>query len=217
MSTSRENPTDMSNPSLQPNLADLLRAAIDRRQRQLHTALPGVVDSYDATTQTASVSLSVQLETAEGGTFERVPSLADVPVVWPGGAVGFFHGDLSAGDPVMCIFSEADFGGWLATGSVLPPDFQRRHGLNGVAVPGLRREPLPVTGGHVTIGGSELRLGSDTAANFVALANLVDAHLTTIQAAYDAHVHPTGVGPSGTTAAPIGALASVASAKVKSE
>lgn len=207
----------MSNPALQPNLADLLRAAIDRRQRQLHTALPGVVDSYDAATQTATVSLQVQLETPEGGAFEAVPALADVPVVWPGGAVGYFHGDLSAGDPVLCIFSESDFGGWFATGSVLPPDFQRRHGLYGVAVPGLRREPLPVTSGHVTIGGEELRLGSDSAANFVALANLVDAHLSTIQAAYDAHVHPTDMGPSGPPAALIGSLSSVASDKVKSE
>jgi phage baseplate assembly protein V len=52
---------------------------------------------------------------------------------------------------------------------------------------------------------------------FVALANLVDARFATVQAAHDAHVHPTGVGPSGPPATPIGSLASVACTKLKAK
>lgn len=54
----------------------------------------------------------------------------------------------------------------------------------------------------------------DAGAQYVALANLVDARLAQMQAAFDAHFHPTGVGPSGTTV-PIGALDSVACEKLK--
>lgn len=71
---------------------------------------------------------------------------------------------------------------------------------------------------------SQAVIGNPTAAQFVALANLVKARLDAIQATFDAHVHTTtatvGTGPVGTISAPtstIGALASVAATKVKAE
>ena len=54
------------------------------------------------------------------------------------------------------------------------------------------------------------------AGDFVALAGLVKSRLDTIQAAFDAHVHPTGVGPSGPPP-PIGPLAAVACTKLKTD
>lgn len=48
------------------------------------------------------------------------------------------------------------------------------------------------------------------AASFVALSDKVDAHFATLKAWGEAHVHPTGVGPSGPPP-PIGALESTAS------
>jgi hypothetical protein len=128
--------------------------------------LPGIVKSYSSTTQTASVQLAVQLRG------NNVPPLSDVPVCWPGGAAGFVHVPLAAGDTVLVIFTEEDFSRWFTTGSVSAPAVLARHGLHAVAIPGLRpaTAPLAVTGGHVTVGAaSELRLGSDTATAAVVL------------------------------------------------
>lgn len=71
--------------------------------------------------------------------------------------------------------------------------------------------------GRVTVTSPELRLGSDSASNFVALANLVLAELNAIRTAHNAHVHvETGI----TTAVPtvqLGSAGAVAAAKVKAE
>lgn len=55
---------------------------------------------------------------------------------------------------------------------------------------------------------TRVNIGGETA---VALSTLVSERLDTIQAAFDAHVHPTGMGPSGPPASPIGPLEPVAS------
>ena len=54
------------------------------------------------------------------------------------------------------------------------------------------------------------------ASDFVALAQKVDTALSTIKASFDAHVHPTGVGPSGPPP-PIGSLASTACTTLKTD
>jgi phage baseplate assembly protein V len=72
---------------------------------------------------------------------------------------------------------------------------------------------------RVIVDGVELRLGSDAASNFVALANLVDARLAAIRTAFNAHIHAGGT-ISGNTAVPsslLAAQASVAAGKVKAE
>lgn len=65
-----------------------------------------------------------------------------------------------------------------------------------------------------------LHLGSKMPADFVALASLVDARISAIQAKFDAHVHPgVTAGGASTSVTPtlIGPLPSVASAKLKAE
>lgn len=66
----------------------------------------------------------------------------------------------------------------------------------------------------------ELRLGSDSAAAFVALADLVDSRIAAIRTAFNAHTHTgvtTGSGSSGPPGAALAAQASVAAGKVKAE
>lgn len=197
-----------------PDWPAILRGVQDQVQARIHTALPGKIRSYDVATQTAEVELVVQL----GG--EPVPPLADVPVCWPGGAAGFLHVPLAAGDTVMVLFAEEDFSKWFDTGSVSAPASLARHGLHAVAIPGLRRAatPLTVTAGHVTLAATdELRLGSDAATAFVALATLVDARLAAIVSYINTHVHATaGTGPPVPPTVLLGAQDSVASSKVKS-
>lgn len=155
----------------QPSWPEILQTATDRSARHIHTALPGRVVSYDVASQTASVQLVVQVDG------ETVAPLGDVPVCWPGGAAGFLHIPLVAGDNVLVVFSEEDYSKWWVTGSVSPPEIQQRHGLHAIAIPGLNPEttPFPATGGHVTLAATnELRLGADDASDPVALKSLVE-------------------------------------------
>lgn len=155
----------------EPDWATILRGVQDTLAARIHTALPGIVRSYDSATQTATVQLAVQLRG------NAVPPLSEVPVAWPGGAAGFVHVPLAVGDTCLVVFCEEDFGRWWSTGSVSAPAVLARHGLHAVAIPGLRAAgaPLAVTGGHVTVAAtSELRLGADDASDPVALKSLVE-------------------------------------------
>jgi hypothetical protein len=65
--------------------------------------------------------------------------------------------------------------------------------------------------------GSVMTIGDPNAAQFVALADKVLERLEQIKTDYDAHTHPTGVGPSGTPATPMTTPTSVASARLKTD
>ena len=180
----------------QPSWPEIIRAIQAQTQAAIHTALPGIVKSYDTATQTATVQLSVQLQGVS------VPPLPDVPVAWPGGAAGFLHVPLTAGDPVLVVFAEEDFSRWWTTGSVSSPAVLARHGLHAMAIPGLRRAaaPLAVTGGHVTLAAtSALHLGSDTATDAVTLepaaATILADIITQLNTVIAALVPTTGVAP----------------------
>lgn len=62
-----------------------------------------------------------------------------------------------------------------------------------------------------------IQLTIGAGASYVALSTLVDAAVETIKTAFNAHVHPTGVGPSGPPAVPLTAIPSTASVKLKSD
>ncbi len=67
---------------------------------------------------------------------------------------------------------------------------------------------------HFGVGGMFKVAG---AASFVARADYTDARFAQLQAAFDAHLHPTGVGPSGPPATPIVSFTTVASTKTKTD
>jgi hypothetical protein len=178
---------------------EILRAVQDRLQERIHTSIPCVVRSYNSATQRAEVEFAVQLEA-------KVPPLADVPVLCPGGNNGVLHVPLAVGDSVLVVFTEEDFAKWDSTGSVSAPAVLQRHGLHAVAIPGLRpaASPFAVTGGHVTLASAtELRLGSDTATAKIALepgvAGIIGDLITALNTIVAALVPTTGVAPGAQT------------------
>ncbi len=144
----------------QPSWPELIDAIVTSRLRTVHVALPGTIKSYDSAAFTATVEVAVHLESTEGA-FDAAPPLEGVPVAWPGA--------WADGDSCLLVFCEESFAKWFATGSIEPPDVLRRHGLHAICIPLVARE-------------------GDTV-QFVALANLVDARLTAMQAAFDSHTH----------------------------
>lgn len=109
---------------LEPRIEEAIEAAIARNLRGLHTACVGNVESYDESTQRATIKLGVAIDGV------TVDSLPEVPVTSPGA--------WAAGHPVLCVFSEQDISGWVTAGyggTPAAPALARRHGYYAVAVP----------------------------------------------------------------------------------
>ena len=179
-------------------MAETLRRVLDSRAVDMHTAIPGIVRSYDAAAQTADIEIALlrpvpNPDEDEPDGAEALPILPSVPIAWPRAGGFFLHFPLSAGDSVLLVFSELDMNAWRASGRVSDPALGDRHGLSGaVAVPGLYPKNDPIgsaSGAYGRVGEDggafvEFRPGEIHAGGSatVAMAAAVNAELTKIQA-----------------------------------
>lgn len=85
----------------------------------LHCALPGIVESFDAGTQTAVIRPAVKSRSGL-----ELPLFRDVPVHMP---VSF---DVSAGDHCLVVFADCDIDAWFDSGEVSVPSSARMHSLS---------------------------------------------------------------------------------------
>jgi hypothetical protein len=194
-----------------PDLRDVIEEAVRAKVATIHTAIPGVVVSYDAATQMATVRIRVNGRRKQrDGTVSTYapPIIAMVPVVMPGGVSSGLTVPLDAGDPVMIHFSERDHSRWLQTGEQSDPvDVRRFDRSDAVAVPGcfplqgVTRPADSVADGPVLYGDA-VYLGSGSASDFVALASLVDDNFSELRSflldfynRFNAHVHGTAGTP----------------------
>jgi hypothetical protein len=118
-------------------LSELLRAATEAGQANLHTALPGRVESYDHTEQRASVKPLIKKAYRDGAE-QSMPVIDRVPVVFPrsGGASLTFP--VKPGDGVLLVFSERAMERWKSRGGEQTPGDPRKHDLtDAIAIPGL--------------------------------------------------------------------------------
>ena len=127
------------------DMLESLELWLQSRMEDVHTMLPGTVQSYDLDTRTAVVKPSVKLRTMHGDVLD-IPPIASVPVVWPGSNdFTAMSKDLPKGSGVMLLFSEASLGNWQRGSQDAAADDETRHSLqDAIAVPGLwsmRRVP----------------------------------------------------------------------------
>lgn len=154
----------------------------------VHTAVPGVVTSYDAATQTADVQpiCRVRIQNVATGavSYEQLPVIPAVPVAWPSAAAGAqaLTMALAEGDTVLLVFAECSLDEWEVTGEtdVEPIDPRRFDYTDAIAYPGTRSpaDPLASTAyasGAVVLSGADVRLGGSGATDAVALASLTEA------------------------------------------
>lgn len=125
-----------------PDLAEVLRLVLEHRVSRVWTALPGVVEAYDPSTQRADVRPAVVafLELADGEEREELPVIPNVPVVMPSGGGFFASFPMRQGDPVLLVFACRDVSSWKAgSGAVTNADDVRKHDLtDAFAFPGGR-------------------------------------------------------------------------------
>jgi hypothetical protein len=233
----------MATERFSPQLEDVIKAAVEARLIQLHTSMPGIVQSYDAQKQLATVRPALK-RTYGDGTLTELPLLIDIPVAHPRANGAHIHLPLKEGDSVMVIFSERSLENWIAQGGVVDPDDPRKHHLSDAyCYPGLYPENDPFTvadetsieivnqsseihiktDGTVSIKGTSVLLGDHSLSEFVAIASKVKQEIESLRSWSASHTHlvSTTGGPTaqtGTAAAPVSpppTVNDVGSAKVK--
>jgi hypothetical protein len=103
----------------------------------LHTALPGRIESYEYDKQRANVQPLIKRQYRDGVVLST-PVIVNVPVIFPrsGGASLTFP--VEQGDTVLLIFSERALENWLSLGGETVPGDSRKFDLSdAMAIPGL--------------------------------------------------------------------------------
>ena len=106
----------------------------------LHCALPGIVESFDAVSQTACIRPAVRKASA------ALPVLRDVPVFFPGSRGSGITWPVEAGDECLLVFADFDIDRWFETGEESAADSARQQ------VPEENRD---LTNGCARAGGAE--------------------------------------------------------------
>lgn len=123
--------------------------AIETRLRDLHTALPGTIVSFDPVKQTAVVQPAIKriFVTKNPGqdaavTQVAIPPCVDVPVQFPSGGGFVLTFPVAAGDGCLLQFSERAIDFWFQNGGVQLPSEYRLHNLSdAIATVGLNSQP----------------------------------------------------------------------------
>lgn len=123
---------------------EAVRAALDGRQAALWTALPGIVQSYDAAAGTVVVQPAIKGDvTAPDGSRSQaaLPLMPDVPVVWQGAGGFTLTLPVAAGDECLVVFASRSIDAWWQDGGVQPALDARMHDLSdGFALIGPRSQ-----------------------------------------------------------------------------
>lgn len=110
----------------------ILEAHADARMQDTHTAVPGQIVSWSASTQTATVQPTVRkpLPSADGvQTYENPPEIQNVPCYVLRGGGYLVSVPFAQGDPVWLMFSEQSYAEYLENGVLSSPRDLRRHGI----------------------------------------------------------------------------------------
>jgi hypothetical protein len=95
----------------------------------LHTAMPGIVRSFDVETQTATVQPTLQ-RLFIGVGWRDLPPCVNVPVQFPGWGPYVMTFPVAADDECLLVFNERAIDFWWKQGGVQKPAERRLHDLS---------------------------------------------------------------------------------------
>lgn len=105
------------------NQADLLKALMRNVSYSLRVALPGVIVSFNAETQTASIDLAIQdrIVLNNQSQYMQIPRLLDVPIVLPRAGGFTLTMPVTAGDECLVVFADMCINTWFTNGAIANP------------------------------------------------------------------------------------------------
>jgi len=149
-----------------------LRSQIEDFLINTWTAIPGIVQSYNAAQNTVSVQPAIKARIKQvNGSFQWVnlPLLQDVPVVFPGGGNFIATFPIKQGDECIVVFSCRSIDGWWQQGGVQLQTTIRQHDLSdGFAFVGPRSLPAMAAIPNISTTTAQLRTLDGT--SFIELA-----------------------------------------------
>ena len=114
----------------------------------------GVIQSFDAPSQTASIKISFQRLVKEanplGDSYSsdkiyEYPVLVNCPVVVLNGGGAYISFPIALGDSCIVLFCDRDIDGWFEDGQAHIPNSERMHDLSdGIAIIGIRSKKNPI-------------------------------------------------------------------------
>jgi hypothetical protein len=110
-----------------------MRSVIDRAVGDIHTCCPGIIDSFDATSQTVQVKPAIQklfFPDGEDARWVELPPLVDVPIINLSGAGYILTFPVHSGDQCLLLFAERAIDNWFEQGTSSEPNDARRHSLS---------------------------------------------------------------------------------------
>lgn len=138
----------MKQTERRPDFEEALREFFDWRQSEMWTSMPGVVDSYNAETQTASVIVAVQgtrRQADNSYTPETITVLGHCPVQFLRGGGFAVTVPIVKGDEGLLVFASRCIDSWWEQGAAagIPPRAEfRMHSLSdGFFLPGVCSKP----------------------------------------------------------------------------
>jgi hypothetical protein len=213
------------------NEREVLDRVIGDHLSMLHTAFPAKVLAYDVAAQTLDVQPVVMRELATDDaetplTFEALPKMLSVPIMWPRGGGYALTFPLEPGDWVLVVCAEQSIQRWRQNAEApTEPGLHDPHGLNGcVALPGWFPDAQKLHGvssSGVVLGKASsavyveqamVYLGAKTGSQPLTNDTALKSALTALTAAITGAV--TGVGLPGGTPPVTGAQALTALATV---
>jgi len=142
---------------------DIFRDSVYSILANVHTSLPGIIVSYDPSTNKAQVQPALNKNFTSGEM--PMPILQNVPIVFPKN-ITF---PINAGDYVLLIFSERSLDLWKSVGGQVTPTDPRKFDLSdAIAIPGLMpfTESYPDNNNQdyvINFGGSSITIKPDGA------------------------------------------------------
>lgn len=151
-----------------PDLRVLLRALSQEIRKQINCVRIGIIQSFNAGNQTATVQIAQQQVTSiqpDGArTIAPFAPLVSVPVFFPCGGGYTLTFPIQNGDECIVLFNDRELDNWLEAGGSPAPTTPRLHDLaDGIAIVGVRSFPRSL--GSVSTDSAQLR--SDDGSTFV--------------------------------------------------
>lgn len=149
-----------------------MRAAFDGLRSGLWTAMPGIIQSFEASadrppTATVQPAIKIPIRGADGTiTSVALPLLVDCPVQFPSGGNCTLTFPVAPGDEALVVFSSRCIDAWWQSGGIQEQAELRMHDLSdGFVLLGFRSKPRALA----SVSTSTTQLRSDDGATYVDL------------------------------------------------
>lgn len=140
-------------------------------QKELWTALPAIIQSFDPVAMTCTAKPTVRIPIQQGSDpvqWVEIPLLLDVPVFFPSGGGYTLTFPVTAGDEALIVFASRCIDGWFGTGEISDLPYLRLHDLSdGFAFVGFRSSPKTIANVSTT----SIQLRNNAGNNLVEIKN----------------------------------------------